>query len=145
LLAVLLFAGLRPNEALALHCDQIDWSHNLIHVRYSIKRNRSAGLPKTPRSEREVEMIGPVREELWKQRARSELKGKLVFPSKEGTPISLDNFRSRQWPRILQRARVRAKVRERTIYQCRHSYASFLLEHGEDTPQHVADQLGHAS
>ena len=63
------------------------------------------------------------------------------FHPTEGTPINLDNFRSRNWPSILRRA----KVRKRTIYQCRHSYARFLLEHGEDTPQHVADQLGHAS
>jgi len=34
-------------------------------------------------------------------------------------------------------------VRERTIYQCRHSFARFLIEQG-DTPQHVAAQLGHA-
>ena len=138
-LALLLFTGIRPNEALALRWAQIDWAHALIRVRQSIGRDGSLGLPKTRGSERDVEMIALVRNALQEQRARSQLKGELVFPSASGTPIDLNNFRARNWPRIIRHA----GVRERTIYQCRHSFARFLIEQG-DTPQHVAAQLGHA-
>ena len=79
-----------------------------------------------------------VRAALQNQRARSELRGELVFPSVAGTPVDLNNFRARNWPRILRRA----KVKPRPLYQCRHTYARLLLEQG-DTPQHVAAQLGH--
>ncbi|HEY6299382.1 MAG TPA: site-specific integrase [Candidatus Binatus sp.] len=135
---MLLFTGVRPNEALALRWPQIDWAHDLIRVRQSVARDGSLGLPKTQTSERDVEMIGLVLRALQEQRARSQLKGELVFPSANGTPIDLNNFRARNWPRIIRRAGVRA----RTIYQCRHSCARFLIEQG-DTPQHVAAQLGH--
>ena len=138
--AVLVFAGPRPNEALALRWSKMDWTHGLMRVRESVHAHGRIGLPKTPSSERDVEMIGRVRSLLQEQRARSQLKGDLVFPSAHGTPINLDNFRARNWPRILRRA----GVRPRTLYQCRHTFARLALEHG-DTPQHVAAQLGHVS
>jgi integrase len=139
-LSCLLFAGLRPNEAFALSWDHIDFEHGLIRVRRNLTPRHGLGLPKTPGSERDVEMSGIVRASLNEQRARSRLKGDLVFPSTEGTPLDLDNFRARNWPRLLKRAGVRARV----LYQCRHSFARLLLEQG-DTPQHVAAMLGHTT
>jgi integrase len=139
-LSVLLFTGLRPNEALALPWEAIDWKHNLIRVRRTLNRRYGFGLPKTPGSEREVEIISQVRMELEQQRSRSQLKSELVFPSEAGTPIDLVNFRQRNWPRILQRARVRPRV----LYQCRHTFARLAIEAG-DTPQHVAAMLGHTT
>jgi integrase len=140
LLSVLLFTALRPNEALALIWPDIDWEHGLIRVRRALAAAGAAALPKTPGSERDVEMPDAVRAALQEQRARSQLKGDLVFPSANGTPIDLNNFRARNWPRILRHANVRA----RPLYQCRHTCARLLLEQG-DTPQHVAAQLGHSS
>ena len=139
-LTCLLFAGLRPNEALALSWDHIDFEHGLIRVRRDLRPREGLALPKTPGSERDVEMSATVRAALNEQRARSRLKGELVFPSREGTTGDLDNFRARNWPRLLQRA----KVRPRVLYQCRHTFARLLLEQG-DTPQHVAAMLGHTT
>ena len=130
---ILLYTGMRPGEALALGWEMIDWDHGLILVRRTVSRRYGFGLPKTGGSERDVEMIAPVREALQEQRARSQLKGDLVFPSDAGTAIDLANFRARNWPRILRRA----KVRPRTAYHCRHTFARLAIEHG-DTPQHVA-------
>lgn len=118
----------------------IDWDHGLILVRQTVSRRYGFGLPKTRGSERDVEMITRVRNALRDQRARSQLKGDLAFPSEAGTATDFANFRARNWPRIL----LRAKVRPRTLYQCRHTFARLAIEHG-DTPQHVAAQLGHTS
>ena len=139
-LTVLLFTGMRPNEVLALPWDACDFEHDVIRVRRTVNRRHGFGLPKTPGSEREVEMGGVVRAALMEQRARSQLRGELVFPSETGTAIDLANFRRRSWPGILRRARVRA----RPIYQCRHTFARLALEQG-DTPQHVAAMLGHTT
>jgi len=139
-LSVLLLTGMRPNEALALSWDAIDFEHSLIRIRRTVHRRYGFGLPKTPGSEREVEMCAIVRSELQQQRARSQLRGELVFPSVAGTAIDLANFRARNWPRILRDA----KVRPRVIYQCRHTFARLALEQG-DTPQHVAAMLGHTT
>src|SRR5258708_4260476 len=116
-LAVLLFTGMRPGEVLALPWDAIDWEHNLIRVRRTVHPRFGFGLPKTPGAEREVEMSATVRAALMEQRARSQLKGELVFPSGAGTPLNLLNLRRRNWPRILPRA----KVTPRVLYQCPHT------------------------
>ncbi len=139
-LTVLLFTGMRPGEVLALAWNTIDWEHNLIRVRRTVHSRFGFGLPKTPGSEREVEMSATVRAALMEQRARSQLKGELVFPSDAGTPIDLLNFRRRNWPRILRRA----KVTPRVVYQCRHTFVRLTLEQG-DHPQHIAAMLGHVS
>jgi len=94
-LACLVFAGLRPNEALALAWNDIDFKHGLIRVRRNLWRGFGFGLPKTRGAEREVEMMALVRRELRAQRARSQLRGELVFPSETATPIDLANFRVR--------------------------------------------------
>jgi integrase len=137
-LAVLLFTGMRPGEALALAWENIDFENGLIRVRRTISRRFGFGLPKTPGSERDIEMGSTVRAQLSEQRARSQLRGELVFPSEVGTPIDLQNFRERNWPRILRRA----KLRPRVLYQCRHTFVRLALENG-DHPQHIAAMLGH--
>ena len=139
-LTVLLFTGMRPGEALALAWDNIDFERNLIQVRRTVNPRFGFGLTKTPGSARDVEMSATVRAALMGQRARSQLKGELVFPSLAGTPIELQNFRLRNWPRILRRA----KVMPRVLYQCRHTFVRLALEHG-DHPQHIAAMLGHVS
>ncbi len=123
----LLYTGMRPGEALALHWDAIDWDHGLILVRYTESRRYGRGLPKTKGSARDVEMIAPVRAALKEQRPRSQMRGELVFPSMARTAIDLANFRARNWSRIL----TRAKVRQRTIYQCRHTFARLAIEYGD--------------
>jgi integrase len=136
----LLYTGMRPGEALALHWDAIDWNRGVILVRFTESRRYGRGLPKTPGSERDVDMIAPVRAALKEQRPRSQMRGALVFQSMARTAIDLANFRARNWLRMLSRA----KIRPRTIYQCRHTFARLAIENG-DTPQHVAAQLGHTS
>ncbi len=138
---VLLYTGMRPGEVLALYWDAIDWKLGLILVRATESRRYGRGLPKTKGSERDVEMIAPVRDALNDQRAALATAEAIWFFLRwRESAIDLANIRARNWPRILQRA----KVRPRTIYQCRHTFARLAIEHG-DTPQHVAAQLGHTS
>jgi integrase len=55
------------------------------------------------------------------------------------TPVLLDNFRRRSWDAILKRT----KLRYWPVYQCRHTYATLLLENNDI--RWAADQMGHVS
>jgi len=140
IVAVLIFCGLRPNEAFALRWEDVDFDREQLRIRRSIHRFAGIGLPKTASSEREVDMLALVVDELQEQRARTQLRGDLVFLNETGGPIDLTNFRDRNWKRIL----VKASLRHRTVYQCRHTYAALQLSRGEN-PQYVSHQMGHTN
>src|SRR5207302_10913267 len=74
------------------------------------------------------------------QRARTQLRGDLVFLNEDGGPLDLTNFRERNWKRIL----VKASLRHRNVYQCRHTFAALQLSRGEN-PQYVAHQMSHTN
>jgi len=140
LIAVLIFCGLRPNEALALRWEDVDFDREQLRIRRSIHGFAGIGLPKNASSEREVDMLPLVIDELYEQRARTQLRSELVFLNEDGRPLDLTNFRERNWKRIL----VRASLRPRIIYQCRHTFATLQLSRGEN-PQYVAHQMGHTT
>jgi len=140
IITVLIFCGLRPNEAFALRWEDVDFDREQLRIRRSIHRFAGIGLPKTASSEREVDMLALVVDELQEQRARTQLRGDLVFLNETGGLIDLTNFRDRNWKRIL----VKASLRHRTVYQCRHTYAALQLSRGEN-PQYVAHQMGHTN
>src|SRR5277367_1808182 len=140
IITVLIFCGLRPNEAFALRWEDVDFDREQLRIRRSIHRFAGIGLPKNTSSEREVDMLALVVDELQEQRARTQLRGDLVFINETGGPIDLTNFRDRNWKRIL----VKASLRHRNIYQCRHTYAALQLSRGEN-PQYVSHQMGHTN
>src|SRR5215469_9396241 len=75
IVTVLVFCGLRPNEALALRWQDVDFDRRILKVRRAIHRFGGIGLPKTASSERDVDMLDPVIAELEEQRARTQLRG----------------------------------------------------------------------
>jgi integrase len=135
---VLIFAGLRPSELLALRRQDINFDRGIIIVARNLTRF-GEGLPKTSYSEREVDMLAPVRAALAEQQGRVGLKSTLVFCNRVGGPLSLKEVRG-AWFRLLRLAR----LRERPLYQCRHTYATLLLSEGLN-PLYVAHQMGHAT
>jgi integrase len=138
---VLIFTGLRPNEALALSWNDVDFDREVIRIRRSINRFEGVGLPKTASSEREVDLLPNVKAVLQEQRLRSQLRSEFVFPSEaRGGPLDLTNLRERNWRRLLRKS----GLRPRTLYQCRHTYAALQLSRGEN-PQYVAHQMGHTT
>jgi integrase len=88
LITVLIFCGLRPNEALALRSEDVDFEREQLRIRRSIHRFAGIGLPKNASSEREVDILPLVVDELQEQRARTQLRGELVFLSETGGPRS---------------------------------------------------------
>jgi len=139
---VAFFAGLRPSEQIGLRWPAIDWqaTRPQVIVRYGVTRRSGAGRLKTDSSYREVPMLPAVERALKAQCPDSQLRSEWVFPSERGGHLDITNLRERIWKPTLRRA----GLRERTLYQTRHTFATISLASGEDIGW-VARVLGHSS
>ncbi len=145
------WSGARPGELAALKWGNVDWRINKFRI-LARRYRGDESTPKTPNSTREVDMLLPVIDALKAQRAqqaamrlkRGEGKpeaGKdYVFTGTEGGFLNLNFLREKIWYPTLDTA----KLRRRTFYQTRHTFASNALAAGEN-PKWVADMLGHKS
>lgn len=145
------YSGARPGELAALKWGDIDGRTNKFRIR--ARRYRGVeSTPKTKSSTRDVDMLSPVTEALKVQRAqqaairlkrgagKSEAGTDYVFTGPEGGFLNLNFLREKIWYPTLDGA----KLRRRTFYQTRHTFASNALAAGEN-PKWVADMLGHKS
>lgn len=145
------WSGARPGELAALKWGDIDWRTNKFRIRARRYRGEEAA-PKTKSSTRDVDMLAPAIEALKAQRAQQSAirlkrgEGKpeagkdYVFTGPEGGFLNLNYLREKIWYPTL----TEAKLRRRTFYQTRHTFASNALAAGEN-PKWVADTLGHKS
>jgi integrase len=139
LIAVLAYAGLRPQEALALQWGDVRERTLLIQRAVSLGQEKDT---KT-RAHRTVRLLAPLREDLlaWKLRSGRPAEAALVFPGPSGglwTKTTYDNWRKRAFDRACKAASVAGA----TPYALRHSFASLLLHEGRSVV-YVARQLGH--
>ena len=131
--------GMRPNELIALKWRNID----LIFGKISVREGRVHGIessPKTESSYREIDILPPLRKVLVDQKAKTFFRGDYVFVTIAGTPLDVNNLRNRVWYPTLKKA----GLRDRTMYQTRHTFATLMLSSGEN-PNWVAQMMGHAS
>lgn len=148
---VSVWSGARPGELAALKWGDIDWRTSKYRIRARRYRGEES-TPKTKSSTRDVDMLAPVVEALKAQRAqqaamrlkRGEGKpeaGKdYVFTGTQGGFLSQNFMREKIWYPTLGAA----KLRRRTFYQTRHTFASNALAAGKD-PMWIARMLGHRS
>ena len=131
--------GMRPNELIALKWKNIDLTLGKITVRegrvYGIESS-----PKTESSYREIDILFPLKKILLEQKAKTFFKGDYVFVTKDGTPLEVNNLRNRVWYPTLKKA----GLRNRTMYQTRHTFGTLMLSSGEN-PNWVAQMMGHTS
>lgn len=142
LIFVLMIAGLRISEALALRCEDIDMFHGKIKVRKS----------KTGAGRRSVDIHPPLRSVLaayQQARGSSWREGAYVFRTHNDTPLSRHNVSRRTMPRLVRAANEARHQRDLppvgvrvTAHAMRHAYVA-LLAHSSATRIYVQRQAGH--
>jgi integrase len=139
LVAVLAYAGPRPQEALAL-----EWRHvrerTLLFEQKNVNGKIVAG-QKTGRPPRTTPLWVALRDDLLAWQLRSGRRTGLVFPNRRGEPFTDTNWGN--WSmRIWKPLRSTLQVSE-PPYGLRHSYASLRIREGASIPE-LAEELGHS-
>lgn len=133
------WTGWRPNEACALKWKRMDFQQGKILIREGRVLGQT-GIPKSPGSLRDIDLLEPAREALVAQKALSWLLGDYVFLDPQQRPLHQELFRMKIWEPLLKRL----GIRYRPPYQMRHTFATLAISTGENI-NWVARMLGHKS
>jgi integrase len=135
-----IFSGARQGELLGLKWTDIDWFNNQIHIQRTFN-NGAWYKPKSKTSTRKIDlgpsMIAALKK--WKMACPPD-ENDLVFPNEAGNPMNHGNLLKRHFYPALKAAEC-PKIR---FHDLRHTYASLLIEQGENI-KYIQSQLGHAS
>jgi integrase len=135
-----IMSGARQGELLGLKWPDVDWATNQVHIQRTY--NEAAWYkPKSAKSIRKIDLGFTMMTELKKWKLACPPNDlDLVFPNEAGNPINHSNMLSRHFFPAMKEAGV-GKIR---FHDLRHTYASLLLEQGENI-KYIQTQLGHAS
>ena len=97
------------------------------------------GPPKTKKSKRDIDILPPAYDALMRQKELTG-KSKYVFLDDDYKPLTTDHVRNVIWTPALEQA----GIEYRTMLQTRHTFATMMIDAGEDLGW-VQNQLGHAS
>jgi integrase len=114
--------GVRPEEAFGADWDDVDLEAQVLTVRRAFAKGRLKTYPKTVRSRRRVPLRAKVVDALEQLTPR---RG-ILFPTRGGGRIDINNWRSREWVPALEAA----GVEHRRIYDMRHTFATWSLAAG---------------
>ncbi len=133
--------GMRLGEALGLEWGDLD----LVARSAIVRRNIVEGRVETPKSgkSRRVDLSQHLTDTLRGLRTeqrREALRSASPVPTRLFPDLDPDNFRRREWKRILKKA----ELRHIPMKALRHTFASLHIAHGESLA-YVRDQLGHSS
>ncbi|MBN1227549.1 MAG: site-specific integrase [Deltaproteobacteria bacterium] len=135
-----LFSGARQGELLGLKWSDIDWNQRQIHIQRTFN-NGHFFTTKTRSSNRKVDLgpnvITTLKE--WKLGCPANDLD-LVFPNEAGNPMDHNNLIKRHYEPALKAA----KLPNMRFHDLRHTYASLLINQGENI-KYIQSQLGHSS
>src|SRR3954470_12670444 len=140
LLALLAYAGLRPQEALAL-----EWRHvreRTLLVERALSDGQLKAL-KNRRQPRTVALLAPLIEDLDEWRAAGNaFPTAPVFPASSGTFWRATDWRN--WRKRIYKPTAEAVgIDGARPYDLRHAFASLLIHEGRLSIVEIAEQLGH--
>ena len=141
LFMVAALTGMRQGEIMGLKWQDVDWEAGQIHVKRTFTSNRFYN-PKSKTSKRKIDLAPQLTSQLkeW-QLACPPTKNDLLFPGEEGKkPMDPSPMVKRHFLPAIKAAKV-PRVR---FHDLRHTYASLLIDQGEN-PKYIQNQMGHSS
>lgn len=140
IISTLFFTGMRTGEMVALRWDDIDWKSETIHIQRARKRDNGIGTTKNGKTRR-IDMLPPVKEALRAQFKLTGMKNGYVFLNQYGERYQdYSILRNYHWKNLLKLA----GFDYRAMYQTRHTFASIMLQRGEDIAWISKRMLGHS-
>jgi integrase len=135
-----IFSGARQGELLGLKWSDVDWETNQICIQRTFNNQRWYNT-KSEASNRKID-LGPTMMQALKEwkLACPPNDLDLIFPNEAGQPINHNNLVKRYFEPALKKAGIE-KIR---FHDLRHTYASLLIEQGENI-KYIQAQLGHSS
>jgi integrase len=134
------FTGARQGELLGLKWSDADWDNSQIYIQRTFNKGRFFAT-KTKGSRRRVDLGPRVLSELRKWRLACPVNDlDLIFPNDAGGPINHNNMYRRQFIPALKAAKL-PRIR---FHDLRHTYASLMIERGENL-KYIQTQLGHTN
>jgi integrase len=142
LIATAILSGLRQGELLGLHWRDVDFDHELIHVRTALDRKRQDVPPKTERAVRDVVLMPALADALRQHQKETTFNqaADYVFTTRSGTPHHAPHIGLR----ALKPALEDAGLQPIRWHDLRHTFASLLIAGGANIT-FVSRQLGHTS
>lgn len=146
-----ILTGMRRGELFGLRWEDVDWQHNVIHVRQALywkygKHIRPAEGdlfafidPKSETSIREIDLSPALKKEL-RQRYLVSQKAGLVFRAADGRPMDPNGFAKKQFGGAVTVAKL-GKLR---FHDLRHTFGALKIEQGENV-YYIQRQMGHSS
>lgn len=132
------FTGLRSGEMIGLKWEDVNFSRKEIYINRAIKMG-IVSTPKTQNSIRTIDIIDSLLPYLQDQFKRTGKKNSYMFLNKNGQHYyDIKRIRDTKWKNLL----TECNLEYRTIYQMRHSFATIMIENGEDVLW-VSNMLGH--
>lgn len=135
-----IMSGARQGELLGLKWADLDLKNNQIKIRRTFN-NQAWYKPKTRASKREIDLGPAMIRALKKWRlACPPNKFDLMFPNEAGHPLNHNNMVARHFNPAL----TKAKIDRIRFHDLRHTYASLLIDQGENI-KYIQSQLGHSN
>ncbi|MCP4368683.1 MAG: site-specific integrase [Deltaproteobacteria bacterium] len=135
-----IMSGARQGELLGLKWADLDLKNKQIKIRRTFN-NQAWNKPKTRSSKREIDLGPTMIRALKKWRlACPPNKLDLMFPNEAGKPLNHNNMVNRHFTTAL----IKAKIDRIRFHDLRHTYASLLIEQGENI-KYIQSQLGHSN
>lgn len=135
-----IMTGARQGELLGLKWSDLDLTNKQLRIQRTYTKGRFFN-PKTRTSTRAIDLAPMVLSELKKWRLACPPNDMdLIFPNENGGPINYSNMVNRHFSPALQAAGLPVM----RFHDLRHTYASLLIEQGENI-KYIQTQLGHSS
>ncbi len=132
------FTGVRPSELMALEWRDVNFFKRTVHVSRAFVYKKIKGT-KTRSGNREVMLLPPAYDALIGLKKYTFMKSERIFLHPvTNKPWEHDQQLRDWWEGALKRA----GLRYRTPYQCRHTFATMMLDKGESVLW-IAAQMGH--